>query len=85
MPHHKSCKKRILTSEKSKISNRQIKSRIKTATKNLLNAKDKDSADTAIKTVYSVLDKAVKSKVIHKRNAANKKSRLSKSKIKATA
>jgi small subunit ribosomal protein S20 len=84
MPHHKSCKKRILTSEKSKIRNRQIKSRIKTATKNLLNAKDKDSVDTAIKTVYSVLDKAVKSRVIHKKNAANKKSHLSKSKLKTT-
>ena len=84
MPHHKSCKKRILTSEKSKIRNRRIKSRIKTATKNLLNAKDKDSSDAAIKTVYSVLDKAVKSKVIHKRNAANKKSRLSKIKLKTS-
>jgi small subunit ribosomal protein S20 len=85
MPQHKSCKKRILISEKSKIRNRRIKSHIKTATKNLLNAKDKASVDNAIKTAYSVLDKAVKSKVIHKRNAANKKSRLSKGKIKTSA
>lgn len=85
MPHHKSCKKRLLTSEKSKIRNRQIKSRIKTATKSLLDATDKDSSDAAIKTVYSILDKAVKAKVIHKKNAANKKSHLSKSKLKTTA
>lgn len=78
MPHHKSCKKRILTSEKSKIRNRQIKSRIKTTKKNLLNTKDKESKDNALKEVYSILDKAVKTKVIHKKNAANKKSRLSK-------
>ncbi len=84
MPHHKSCKKRILTSEKSKIRNRQIKSRIKTAKKNLLNIKDKESANNAIKEVYSILDKAVKANVIHKKNAANKKSRLTKSILKTT-
>ncbi len=78
MPHHKSCKKRILTSEKSKSRNRNIKSRIKTAAKNLLSAKDEKVSGSALKAAYSVLDKAVKQGIIHKNKAANQKSRLSK-------
>ncbi len=78
MPHHKSCKKRILTSEKSKIYNRQIKSRIKTASKKLTSAKDTEEAQGALQSVYAVLDRAVKSGVIHKNKAANQKSRMSK-------
>ncbi len=77
MPHHKSCKKRIKTALKSNARNRQMKSRIKTAIKNIGNAKDKESANSALKSTYSVLDKAVKAGVIHKNNAANQKSQLS--------
>ncbi len=77
MPHHKSCKKRIKTAKKSNTRNRQLKSRIKTAVKNIGNAKDKESANEALKSTYSVLDKAVKAGVIHKNNAANQKSQLS--------
>ncbi len=77
MPHHKSCKKRILTAKKSNTRNRQIKSRIKTATKNIHNAKDKESAVVALQSAYSILDKAAKAGVIHKNKAANQKSFLS--------
>lgn len=77
MPHHKSCKKRVKTSEKARVANREIKSRINTATKKVAKADSKESAQEALKTAYSVLDKAVKVNVLHKKNAANKKSKLS--------
>ena len=76
MPHHKSCKKRLKTAKKSRVSNRQIKSRIKTTIKNIRNAKDKESSQNALKDADSVLDKAVKAGVIHKNKAANQKSKL---------
>jgi small subunit ribosomal protein S20 len=76
MPHHKSCKKRIKTAKKSRVSNRQIKSRIKSAVKNIRDAKDKETSQDALKNVYSIFDKAVKAKVIHKNKAANQKSKL---------
>ena len=77
MPHHKSCIKRIGTSEKSRISNRQVKSRIHHTIKNLRNAKDKETTDSELKKSFSILDKAVKAGVIHKNKAANQKSKLS--------
>ncbi len=77
MPYHKSCKKRIKTAQKSNTRNRKIKSRIKTAVKNIRNAEGKDSTQDALKDAYSVLDRAVKARVIHKNKAANQKSKLS--------
>jgi len=77
MPYHKSCKKRIKTAQKSNTRNRKIKSRIKTAVKNIRNAEGKDSTQDALKAAYSVLDRAVKARVIHKNKAANQKSKLS--------
>ena len=77
MPYHKSCKKRIKTAKKSNIRNRKIKSRIKTAAKNIRDAKEKESAHVALQSAYSVLDKAVKAGIIHKNRAAHQKSQLS--------
>lgn len=77
MPHHKSCIKRIGTSEKSRISNRKLKSRIHHTIKNLRNAQDKETTDIELKNAFSALDKAVKAGVIHKNKAANQKSKLS--------
>lgn len=76
MPHHKSCIKRIASSEKARVRNRQMKSRIHHAIKDLCDAKDKETADRELKNVFSVLDKAVKTGVIHKNKAANQKSVL---------
>lgn len=82
MPHHKSCKKRLLTAKKSTIFNRQIKSRISTALKKFEKAESKEAKETEIKAVTSILDKAVKFGVIHKNKAANQKSNLHKAVIK---
>ena len=78
MPYHKSCLKVIRRSEKARIRNSKMKSRINTAIKKLRATKSKEAAQKALKAVYSVLDKAVKTNVIHKNNSANKKSALSK-------
>ncbi len=76
MQRHKSVEKRARTNEKANEVNRAGRSRINTAVKAVLNAKDKDSATEALKTAASVLDKSVKSGLIHKNKAANKKSSL---------
>lgn len=76
MPQHKSCKKRVKTSLKANARNRAIRSQINTATKKLKAAKTSEEATAALTTVYSVLDKAAKRKVIHKNKAANQKSKL---------
>ncbi len=76
MPQHKSCKKRIKTSAKANVRNRAMRSRIQTATKKVLVADTVEEATVALKLAYSVLDKAVKTNVIHKNKAANRKSKL---------
>ncbi len=76
MPQTKSCKKRVKTSAKANVRNRATRSKIHTATKILLAATSAEEATTALKTVFSVLDKAVKKNVIHKNKAANRKAKL---------
>jgi len=78
MPHHKSCKKRLLTAAKSTMFNRQIKSRISTALKNFNKADSNEAKEAEKKMVYSILDKAAKLGVIHQNKAANLKSKLHK-------
>ncbi len=76
MPQHKSCKKRVLTSEKANARNRAMRSRIKTVTKKLKATTTVEEAAVVLQEAYSVLDKASKSRVIHKNKAANQKSKL---------
>ena len=76
MPKHKSSKKRMITSKKANLRNRIAKSNIRTVTKKVLAAGDKQAAQNALKDAYSVLDKSVLSKVIHRNKAANQKARL---------
>jgi small subunit ribosomal protein S20 len=58
--------------------NRAGRSRIKTATNKVLEAKDSTAGQDALKKAFSVLDKSAKSGLIHKNKAANQKARLSK-------
>ena len=81
MPNIKSAKKRVLVSEKKNLQNRMIKSSLKTATKKFLaavDAKDIDLAKSLYVELESQLDSAASKGVIHKNNAANKKSGLAK-------
>ncbi|MCX7835726.1 MAG: 30S ribosomal protein S20 [bacterium] len=76
MPHHLSCKKRMRTSKEENLQNRSGKSQIKTATKKVLLAKTKAEAEPLVREAISVLDKMAQKGIIHKNNAANKKSTL---------
>ncbi|GAA3056488.1 MULTISPECIES: 30S ribosomal protein S20 [Actinomycetes] len=79
MANIKSQKKRILTNEKARLRNQAVKSELKTAVKKVrkaVAAEDKDAALAAHREAARKLDKAVSKGVIHKNQAANRKSGL---------
>lgn len=81
MANIKSQKKRILTNEKARQRNNAVKSELKTAIRAVhtaVESTDKDAAATALVTAGRKLDKAVSKGVLHKNNAANRKSAISK-------
>ena len=81
MANIKSQKKRILTNEKARLRNNAVKSELKTAIRAVntaVESTDKDAAAVALVAASRKLDKAVSKGVIHKNNAANRKSAISK-------
>ena len=73
----KSQKKRNLTNEKARLRNKAVKSSLKTAVKKVdaaVAAGDKDAAVAAARDASRELDKAASQGVIHKNQAANRKS-----------
>jgi small subunit ribosomal protein S20 len=74
LPTHKSAEKRLKTSKKRNIENRQVKSRMKTLIKKVETSPD----ETSLKAVISFVDKATRKKVIHANQASRIKSRLTK-------
>jgi small subunit ribosomal protein S20 len=77
----KSQMKRIKTNEKARQRNKAVKSSLKTAirrTREAVAAGDLEKATVAAREAAKKLDKAVSKGVIHKNNAANKKSALAK-------
>ena len=81
MPIIESAKKRVRTTEKKTAQNRQWKDRLKTAIKDMekaVEAGDKEAAAEQLKETKKVIDKAATRNLIHKNNAARKKSRLEK-------
>lgn len=82
MANIKSQKKRILTNEKAHVRNVAVKSELKTLarkTREAVKAGDKEQATTALKQVTKKFDKAVSKGVLHKNQAANRKSALASS------
>jgi len=87
MPNTKSAKKALRSSLKKREFNLEKKFKIKNSLKELrksITNKAEDHQITLAK-VYSALDKAVKTKFIHKNKADRKKSRIAKMLAKATA
>jgi small subunit ribosomal protein S20 len=79
MPIIKSAKKRVKQAEKRRKRNYPIRSTMKTHIKKVLEAAKagkKEEAEKLIKTAYKIIDTAAKKHIIHKNNAARKKSRL---------
>nr|WP_221438002.1 30S ribosomal protein S20 [Schaalia hyovaginalis] len=71
--------KRIRTNEKRRLRNQSVKSELKTLvrkTREAVDAGDKEAALAALRLASRKLDKAVSKGVIHKNQAANRKSKL---------
>ena len=75
---HKSAQKRARQTPKRTEYNKHFKAKIKSALKNVAAAKKKDEAEKELKKAVKVLDRAAVKGIIHKNNAANKKSKLTK-------
>lgn len=81
MANHKSAKKRARQNEIRRVRNKAVRTRVKNVVKEVRQAVTENSTETAtdrINHAQSVIDKAAKKGVIHKRTAARKISRLSK-------
>ncbi|HEX4206571.1 MAG TPA: 30S ribosomal protein S20 [Ktedonobacteraceae bacterium] len=83
MPNNAAAKKRLRQEHKHRLINRSVKSIVRTEiTKARLAietpAVNDEDALTAVRTAISQLDRAAKKGVIHKNNAARRKSRLMK-------
>ncbi len=78
MANHKSAEKRIRSSATKRLRNRYQAKTTRTNIKTLRNATDKTEAQSLFQKVSSMLDKLAKKNVIHKKKAANQKSKLAK-------
>ena len=76
MANHKSSLKRIRSSETRRLRNRYQLKTTRTYVKRLRETSDKSEAEKLFKDVSGMLDKLAKRNIIHKNNAANKKSQL---------
>lgn len=78
MANHKSALKRIRSNEAKRLRNRYQAKTTRTFIKRLRSATDKAEAQELYQQVSSMIDRLAKKNIIHKNNAANKKSRLAK-------
>lgn len=79
MANIKSQKKRILTNEKRRVRNKQVRTALKTHIKQFhqtLGTGDPQDAARALRVAGRELDRAASKGVIHRNNAANRKSSL---------
>ena len=87
MANIKSQIKRIRTNEKAELRNKSARSSIKTAIRRFRDAVaagDQKTINTELVAANKKLDEAVSSGVLHRNNAANKKSALAKAANKAS-
>jgi len=77
----KSAIKRIRQNEKRRLRNRMVKSQTRTYIKKaikVMESKDSEAAKAAALAAIKALDKAAEKGILHKNNAARRKSRLMK-------
>ena len=80
MPNNASAEKRMRQEQKRRLHNRSIKSLVRTQitkARNAISTGDENSEE-AVRRAVSELDRAAKKGVIHRNNAARRKSRLMK-------
>ena len=78
MPNIKSAKKRMRSSEKRRVGNMTVKTKVKSVrrkTREVLTAGVAETSEQAVREYSSVLDKAVKRGVIKKNTAIRRKKR----------
>jgi small subunit ribosomal protein S20 len=79
MPNNAAAQKRMRQEQKRRLHNRSVKSLVKTQITKARNAIALDeNAEEAVRVAVSELDRATKKGVIHRNNAARRKSRLMK-------
>ncbi|MEW6911508.1 30S ribosomal protein S20 [Trueperella pyogenes] len=81
MANIKSQIKRNKTNEKRRLRNKAVKSEVRTLVRKVREAAEAgqaEEAETALRVVSRKLDKAVSKGVIHRNQAANRKSKLAK-------
>jgi len=81
MPNHKSSLKRVRQTKKRTLRNNSIKSALKTVLKYVdtsISEGDAEKVQESFAKAIPAIDRAASKGVIHKRNAARKKSRLAK-------
>ncbi len=71
-----SVQKRIRQAEKARLRNRNYKSKMKTMIKKVKSVTTKEEAEPIFRETVSIIDSLVSKGIIHKNNAANKKSKL---------
>lgn len=94
MPNIKSAEKRVQVAERNRLKNKSYSSAVKTLVKKCMTAVDKYTTapseevlkeiQVSMSAATSKIDKAVKTGVLHRNNAARKKSNLAKAVKKAT-
>jgi len=79
LANHKSALKRAMQNEVRRMRNKSVKTSVKKVTKELRLSLDEDSGEMTLKKLnkaQSLIDKAAKKGVIHKKTASRKISRL---------
>ena len=76
MANLKSAKKRIRSSGRKRVRNQVIRSRARSAVSAAKGAGKKEAKEAAVRAAIRELDRAASKGVIHKNNAARRKSRL---------
>ena len=78
MANHPSAEKRARSSRRRAARNFTAKSKMRTALKKVRSTKDKAQAESELRKTVKLLDQLAAKGVIHKNNASNHKSRLTK-------
>ena len=79
MANSRSAVKRIRTSEKRRVRNKQVKTRVKTAIRRFhdtLENGDQQEIEGSLRAVMSQIDRAVVKGILHRNTAARKKAQL---------
>ncbi len=79
MPHHKSCKKRLITSAKANVVNSQNRASMRTAMKKFRSTIGEASAEEkteSLQKMYSLIDTNTRKGLLPRKRAARLKSRF---------